>query len=200
MTNEEQKDAFLQWMGKHLEEQRDKLKKFCSNKHLVYDDDIFSDTILKMSEKIQKNGIIEATEQGYDKYFFKSFKLNILREAQYSRNARRDNNITEVNELWEDYANANMMTAEDKLVNDLRKDFAAIYILSKVEHEFGSEMTRLYTEKYYLGITYKQLQKMHPEQKKLRDTLLEMKRWTIDNISKEEIDKAFNSEYSELID
>lgn len=200
MTNEEQKDAFLQWMGKHLEEQRDKLKKFCSNKHLVYDDDIFSDTILKMSEKIQKNGIIEATEQGYDKYFFKSFKLNIIREAQYSRNARRDNNITEVGELWETYCNANMMTAEDKLVNDLRKDFSAIYILSKVEHEFGSEMTRLYTEKYYLGITYKQLQKMHPEQKKLRDTLLEMKRWSIDNISKEEIDKAFAKEYADLID
>ena len=199
MTNEEQKDAFLQWVGKHLEEQRDKLKKFCSNKHLSFDDDILSDTILKIAERIIKHGIDDPTDSGFEKYLFKSFKINVLREAQYSRNARRDSNVTEVGELWEAYCNANMMTAEDKLVNDLRKDFAAIYILSRIEDEFGSSMARLFTEKYYLSNTYKDLQRSFPERRKLRDSLLNMKRWAIENISKDDVDKAFAEEYADIL-
>lgn len=200
MTNEQMKSAFLQWIGDNYQQQREKLMKFCSNKHLTFDDDILSDTTLKIAEKILKHSIEDCSEQGFEKYLFKSFKMNVLREQQYSRNARRDSNVTEVGELWEDYCNNTMVTAQEKLLSDLKKDFSAIFILSKVESEFGSSLARLFTLKYYNGLTYKQLNIMHPDFKKLRDTLLNMKRWAIENISKEEIDKAFAKEYADLID
>lgn len=195
-----QKDKFLQWIGEHWEQQQDKLKRYCSNKHLDFDTDVFSETVLKVAEKIQKNGIEDCSESGMDKYFFKSSVQNIRRELQYSRNARRDYNVTEVGELYEDYANAHFSTAQEKLLSDLRKDFSTIYILSKVESQYGSSLCRLFTEKFYIGHTYKDLSKRYPEFKKLRDKLLDMKRWAISNISREEIDAAFNAEYADILE
>lgn len=200
MSNEEIKDKFLQWAGAHLEEQQDKLRKFCSNKRLEWDEDIFSETVLKTAEKIMRKGIEDPSEKGYESYLFKAFTQNTKREKQYSRNARRDRNIENLNELYENYCNTTMSTAQEKLLSDLRKDFSAVYVLSKVEHEYGSESARLFTEKFYIGHTYKDLQRRFPEHKKLRDKLLEMKRWAMINITREEVDAAFSVEYADILD
>lgn len=195
-----QKDKFLQWIGDNLEEQREKLKRYCSSKRLEWDSDIFSETILKTAEKILKHGLVDCSEKGMEAYLFMAFKINTKRESQYSRNARRDYNVTSVGELYEDYANANFSTAQEKLLADLKKDFSAIYVLSRVEEQFGSELSRLFCEKYYLSRTYRELQKLHPSMKKLRDTLLSMKKWCQETIKREDIDAAFSEAYSDLLD
>lgn len=200
MSNTEIKDKFLNWVGSHLEEQREKLRKYCSSKRLEWDSDIFSETILKTAEKILKHGLTDCSEKGMEAYLFMAFKMNTKREKQYSRNARRDKNIENLNELWESYCNENMSTSTEKLLSDLRKDFSAIYILSRVEDKFGSSLARLFTLKYYNNLTYKELQRMHPQERKLRDSLLEAKRWCQEHISKDEVDKAFAEQYADIID
>ena len=200
MSNTEIKNAFLNWVADNYQQQREKLRKYCSHKMIEWDSDIFSETVLKVAEKIIKKGIEDPTASGFEKYMFRSFVQNVKREKQYSRNARRDRNIENINDLYEDYCNTTMSTATDKLLSDLRKDFSAIYVLSRVEHEYGSSLARLFTEKFYIGHTYRELQRRFPEQKKLRDKLLEMKRWCQENISKDDVDKAFAEQYADIID
>ena len=197
MENEELKQAFLQWIGEHWDEEKKKLERYCADKRIYWDEDIFSDTVLKMAERIGQKGLIDSSERGLRNYLFKAFKRNVVRERQYSRNAMRDNNVENVSQLYEDWCNTNMLSSEEKLRLDMKQDFSILYLANLLLEQFGGELTHIFLEKYYYKLTYKQLSdKYHIP--RLRDKLLEMKRFLQDNVTKAEIDEAFTIKYKSL--
>lgn len=197
--NDKTKDKFLRWIGENYEQQRLKFQRYCSHKHQQYDEDIFADTILKVAEKISKRGLKDDTEKGFENYLFKSFKINMLREKQYSRNAKRDNSIEDVSALWKAYADTNLESSDEKLKSDLKQDFSVLYIANKVIENFGEPLAHIYLTKYFYNWTYKQLAQHFPNVPKLRDRLLEVKHFLQESVSKDEVDKAFWLKYDDML-
>ena len=144
----------------------------------------------------------DTTEYGMECYFFQSLKMNIKRETQYARNQKRDANVTSdnIHTLYEDWSNNNKTTSREKLLSDLYKDFAVLYICKMVEMNFDEEHFYLFRVKYLVPeMTYKKLAETS-KLKKVRQKVAEVKQWLKDNVTKEEIKKEFNEIYGDLFD
>ena len=193
---------FINYINDHYQTLKNKYRRFCIEKQYDWDEDIFSDTILSCYTAIEKKGSLnDKTNQGIENYFFRSFKQNIQREKQYCRVSKRDMNYNSdnINEVYEDWYNENNSPAKTKLLNDLWKDFATLYILTKVEDNFDAEHFRLFRLKYLVpSMTYKKLQEK-TQAKKCRQKVVDVKNWIRDNVSKQEIKKVFTLMYGDLI-
>lgn len=165
-----------------------KLQKYCSNKSITFDEDILSDTVLRVAEKILAKGIADPTTNGFENFFFMSFKNNIMRERQYARNAKR----VEVSDIWSAVKDVSGEDTINKIELDVQKDFSAVYLLKKVESKYGPAFAHLFTQKYFLGETYKEMRQKHPDIPKLREKLLEAKKWLQETTTKEEIRNALD--------
>lgn len=190
---------FLKWVGRNLPQLQERMKKYCASQHLPYDEDILSDTYLKIFEKIMKNGLKDTTEEGMLNYTFIAFKINTLREPQYARNKKRNLNVdsSDLNTLYEDYLE-NEITQREKLVGDLFKDFAVIHILHLVEEHFDTEHFKLFQMKFLNDLTFKELRKQSGI-KGARDKVKEVMEWLKANVTKDEVREAFFEIFSELI-
>ena len=195
-------DIFINYINDNYKTLKNKYRRFCKEKDYQWDEDIFSDTILSCYTAIErKGGLDDTTNQGIENYFFRSFKQNIQREKQYCRVAKRDLNYNSdnINDIYEIWYNENNSPARVKLLNDLYKDFATLYILTKVEDNFDAEHFLLFRLKYLIpNMTYKKLQEK-TQAKKCRQKVIEVRDWVRANISKDDIKKVFNKMYSDLI-
>ena len=192
---------FIEYINDHYDELYYKYRQFCKEKNYAWDEDIFQDTILKCHDAIAKRGRLDDTSsQGIENYFFISFKLNIKREGQYARNQKRDLNYSSenINAAYEDWYNANKDDSRAKLINDLFVDFSTLYIMMLVEKNFDNEHFYLFKLKTLCGYTYKQLSDK-TSIKGVRQKVLDVKNWLKDNLSKDEINKAFISMYGDLL-
>ena len=193
---------FINYINDHYQTLKRKYRRFCIEKQYDWDEDIFSDTILSCYTAIEKKGSLnDKTNQGIENYFFRSFKQNLQREKQYCRVSKRDTNYNSdnINEVYEEWYNENNSPAKIKLLNDLWKDFATLYILTKVEDNFDDEHFRLFRLKYLVpSMTYKKLQEK-TQAKKCRQKVVDVKNWIRDNVSKQEIKKVFTLIYGDLI-
>lgn len=193
---------FINYINDHYQTLKNKYRRFCIEKQYDWDEDIFSDTILSCYTAIEKKGSLnDKTNQGIENYFFRSFKQNLQREKQYCRVSKRDMNYNSdnINEVYEDWYNENNSPAKTKLLNDLWKDFATLYILTKVEDNFDAEHFRLFRLKYLVpSMTYKKLQEK-TQAKKCRQKVVDVKNWIRDNVSKQEIKQVFTLMYGDLI-
>ena len=193
---------FINYINDHYQTLKNKYRRFCIEKQYDWDEDIFSDTILSCYTAIEKKGSLnDKTNQGIENYFFRSFKQNIQREKQYCRVSKRDMNYNSdnINEVYEDWYNENNSPAKTKLLNDLWKDFATLYILTRVEDNFDAEHFRLFRLKYLIPqMTYKKLQEK-TQAKKCRQKVVNVKNWVKDNVTKQEIKKVFTLMYGDLI-
>lgn len=197
MENKEIADRYLKWFSKNYEHLKAKYRKLCQENQYDWDEDVFSDTYLKIYESILKKGLNDTTEQGFDNYTFRSFKQNVIREKQYCRVAKRDFNVEDVNGKYEEWYNNNFTSEKSKLLTDLYNDFATLYILTKVEENFQSDESYLFRIKYLLNLTYKEvIEKTNA--KKARQKIINVKNWVRENITKKEIDDAFYNNFSEL--
>ena len=127
---------FLNYINDHYQLLKNKYRKFCKEKDYQWDEDIYSDTILKCYEAIERKGKMEdPSDQGIENYFFRSFKQNLQREKQYCRVSKRDLNIKsdDINQLYEEWFNYTKDTSTNKIKRDLFKDFGILYIMMKVE-------------------------------------------------------------------
>lgn len=194
----QQADKFLKWINDNYQFQKDKLQAFCNDKKYEFDDDIFSDTYLKIYEKILKYGIIDDTEKGFDNYFFIAFKVNTLREKQYARNQKRDGNVINLTGAYEKHKNTEL-TESEKLKSDLYKDFATLYLLHKAEQNFDQESFYLFKQKVFeKGLTYKQLQE-RTGIKGCRQKVVTIKNWLKDNVKQSEVKEEFDNIYGDLL-
>lgn len=194
-------DLFLNYINQHYTELKCKYWKFCQENDYEFDADIFSDTILKCYDCIKKKGSLKDTSaQGIESYFFMAFKNNIMMEKRYSRNNKRDRNITPdcINTLYEKYYNENNTDAKVKLVNDLFLDFSVLYVMTLVEKNFDAEYFYLFRIKTLCNLTFKQLAEK-TKIKASRRKFIEVMHWAKENIKKEEIRKVFYELYGNLI-
>lgn len=195
-ANEKQAEKFLQWLNNNYTSQKQKLLAFCNDKKYKFDDDIFSDTYLKIYEKIRASGINDDSEKGFENYLFMAFKQNLHREKLYARNLKRDENNANIAALNEMFLNQKL-TQEEKLLSDLRKDFTTLYLMQKVEENFDAEHFYLFRLKTFTGMTYRQLYE-HTGIKGARQKVVAVKNWLKENVTKQEVDKVFNALYGNL--
>jgi len=194
-------ELFLLYINNHYNYLKFKYINFCREHNYVFDEDIFSDTILKCYEAINKKGKLEdTTDQGIQNYFFISFKMNLKREGQYARNQKRDLNVSsdDIGELYETWYNDNNVSAMEKIKSDLFKDFSVLYIMTVVEDNFDTEHFYLFKLKTLGNLTYKQLQDK-TKIKASRQKVINVKNWLKDNVTKDDIKSAFNLMYGNLM-
>lgn len=190
---------FINYINDHYNELFSRFQAFCNDKRYAFDPDIFQDTILKCYTLIDKQGYLkDTTDKGIENYFFMSFKQNLQREKQYARCAKRDNNILNVDATYEEFSNRTKITVNDKLLNDLFKDYATLYMMRKVEDNFDSEHFYLFRFKTFTNMTYAQLSQKTGI-KGVRQKVIAVKNWLKQNVTKEEVKKAFESEYGNLL-
>lgn len=198
MTNKQMADKYLQWVSGNYDYLLNKYQAFCNNKKYKWDEDIFADTYVKIYNKIAKDGIEDDSDKGFENYQFKAFKQNLQREAQYSRNKQRDDNVTNISGAYEDFYNKTYSSKKDKLISDLYKDFSTLYILEKVEENFDDTHLYLFRLKYFSNLTYKELQH-RTGIKGARQKVVDVKAWLKNNVSKNEVKKAFEETYGNFL-
>lgn len=194
-------DKFINHINDHYGELKSKYKAFCQLNGYQWDEDIFSDTILKCFDAIKKKGKLnDTTAQGIENYFFISFKLNIKREGQYARVTKRDLNVSSdsINDVYETWYNENNTTSRQKLLSDLWKDFSTLYIMRTVEDNFSPNDFYIFKLKTLHGYTYKQLQEKTNE-KRIRQRIVDIKNWLKANLKKDDVKEVFNQIYGDLI-
>lgn len=183
-------ELFIKTIGEMLPVLKPKMKAYCNSMNKQWSEDVFMQTILNCYNAIaRKGGLVDKSEKGISNYFFNSFYTNTKREALYSRNAKRDN----TNDLFGEYEHyqGTNLTESEKVESDLYKDFAVLYLLKRAEQQFDPETFYLFNLKFIGQYTYKQLQE-HVKAKAIRQRVAEVKRWLKENVTKEEIDDAFN--------
>jgi hypothetical protein len=194
---------YLNYINDHYNELKFKYYNFCKLQHYDWDEDVFSDTILKCYESIEKKGKLnDTTPYGMESYTFLAFKNNIRNEKRYCRNKNRDNNISSdnINDLYEDFYNKSNDSATVKIQNDLFKDYAILYIMLKVEEHFDLEHVYLFKVKTLTsGMTFKKLAETCKNIKATRKKILEVQHWIKENVSKEDIRKSFFEQFGDLI-
>ena len=192
---------FINYISDHYNQLYYKYRQFCKEKDYQWDEDIFQDTILNCFNAITKKGKLQDTSnQGIENYFFKSFKMNLMREKQYARNMKRDLNVEadDVDVMYEEWCNNNKEDARTKILSDMWKDFSCLYIMMLVEDNWDDEHFYLFRLKHLCNMTYKQLTDKTGI-KGVRQKILDVKQWLKDNLTKEEINKAFQLAYGDLL-
>lgn len=192
---------FINYISDHYNQLYYKYRQFCKEKYYEWSEDIFQDTIVNCYSAITKKGKLQdTTNQGIENYFFKSFKMNIMREKQYARNQKRDLNVEadDVDVMYEEWTNNNKEDARTKIVSDMWKDFSCLYIMMLVEEQFDDEHFYLFRLKHLCNMTYKQLTDKTGI-KGVRQKILDVKQWLKQHLTKEEINKAFQLAYGDLL-
>lgn len=196
-------EKFMEFMGGNYERLKDKMVRYCTSKHVAYDEDVFGNTVVKIYDKILKDGMEDDTEAGFESYFFMSFKTNLLRERQYSRNQKQDDNIEQddIGEVYDRYYNDANDSATVKLMRDLKVDFKTLKILLLVEKNFTQEQYYLFKLKFLEELTYKQLAE-RTGVKDARNKVLCVLQWLRDNADdiENEIDDEFKAQYDDWLE
>ena len=190
-------EKFLKYVNKNYTYLQRHLKAWCFNTHRTFNQDIFQDTILKIYNLITKNGKAkDNSDYGYECLFFRAYSTNLDREQQYARVKLKDDNNTNLFDQYEDYKNQEL-TTEEKVLSDAKKDYAVKYILMRIEENFPTLDFRIYRIKLYYECTYKKLVEM-TNVKDAKTRIMRINRWVKENITKKEIDEAFEELQEEL--
>ena len=191
--NSEKAKRFLQFVNDNYNNLKKKWAKYLIDKQIDFDEDVYSDTILKVFDYINTNGIKDDSESGFANYFFRAFNINIKREKQYSRNVNRDKNIDATEELSKE------MNGEYELQLKIRRhifeDWSIVYILRLVEDNFDSISFHCFRLYYILDkMTYSKLREITkvPDSKK---RVVTIKNWLKDNLTKQKMEKEFSKYY-----
>ena len=189
----EQSSRFLKFANEHYEDYKKKWAKYLYDRQVDFDEDVFSETVLKVYDYINTNGIKDDSDSGLANYWFRSFNTNIKREKQYSRNVNRDKNIDATEELSKE------MNGEDELKLKIRRhvfeDWSIVYILRLVEDNFDSISFHCFRLYYILDkMTYSKLREITkvPDSKK---RVVTIKNWLKDNLTKQQMEKEFSKYY-----
>lgn len=193
MEREAQARRYLTFVNSNYDKYKKKWAKYLYDRKVEFDEDVFSDTILKVYDYISKNGIKDDTDDGFANYWFKAFQMNIRREQLYSRNAYRDANVDASMEL--DTKENGDEELQKKLRLETYTDFSLLYMFEKVEKEFDV-ITFWCFRLYYLinKMSYSRLKDI-TKVKDCKKRVVSAKKWLAENVTKEELDKAFQEWY-----
>lgn len=189
----EQSSRFLKFANEHYEDYKKKWAKYLYDKQVDFDEDVFSETVLKVYDYINTNGIKDDSDSGLANYWFKSFNTNIKREKQYSRNVNRDKNIDATEELSKE------MNGEDELKLKIRRqvfdDWSVVHILRLVEDNFDQISFHCFRLYFVLDkMTYHKLREI-TKVKDAKKRVVTIKNWLKDNLTKQQLEKDFSKYY-----
>lgn len=192
-------EKFIQYINSNYDYLQQHLIAFCLDQHYKWEEDIFHDTLLKCIDLVERNGLKDSSDQGIMNYIFKAYKFNTMRERQYCRVTKRDNNVTDINGAYEDYL-SNSLNAEDKVTGDLYTDFSAMYLAAAAEDAMMNgaltpEEYHLWRFKTFLpSLTYNALEQM-TKSKGVRNKVKKVRQWLKDHVTMDDINKNFNKLY-----
>jgi len=195
-------EIFLEHIGKHYNEIETKLKMLSGRNHQPYDKDAYQDVIIKCYKRIEKKGTLnDKSPYGIESYLIKSYFNCLIDIKRSAEKQKRDLNYNSDNiaDLYEKFYNQNNNTVRAKIAKDLFSDFSILYIMTQVEDNFDQESFYLYRLKVLSNLTYQQIAQK-TQNKGCRQKILDVKNWVKDNIIKEDIKKAFNEIYGELLE
>lgn len=190
MSNQEKANEFLKVIANNYDDCVKKWRKHHQEKNVEFNIDIFQDSILKVYEKILRDGIEEATEKGFLNYFFKSFLFNSRREFLYAREIYKDRNFDIIGFL--DTKENGDDEIKDKRREEAWQQFVAYNILKLVEENFDKITFRCFRI-YYL--TKKMSYSKLVETTKIKDAkkrVTRAKSWIKETVNKEELIAQFN--------
>ena len=122
---------FMNYIEKNYESLKRKLKRVHNGyKEILFDEDVFQDTILKVNESLKGK---QCSGEVFEKYFCESFKRNLLREKMYHFNSMTDKVY--------DFEDVDM--SEDKFIESEIDFKLVVEILTA---EFGNELTEIYID------------------------------------------------------
>lgn len=185
MANDLYKIVADKWIGIINDEYEEIKRGFelsCKKEMTAFDEDVFQSTILNCYNAILKNGMTDLTRQGMKNYLFKSFKMNIKREALYMRNAKRDDNVDD-NEMREilDMRDDTDSTKE-KVDAQLFNDWTVIRVLEILEDEFDTITFNCFRLKWLVpGMTYTKLKEL-TKVKDCKKRCIDVMKWCRDNL------------------
>ena len=193
MDKTEQASRFLQFANDNYNDLKKKWAKYLYDRQIDFDEDVYSETILKVYDYISANGIKDDSESGFANYFFRAFNINIKREKQYSRNLNRDKNIDATEELDKEF------NGDDELQMKIRRqvfdDWAVVYILRLVEDNFDNISFHCFRLYYILDkMTYSRLREI-TKVKDAKKRVVTIKNWLKDNLTKKDLEKEFTKYY-----
>lgn len=163
---------------------------------LVFDRDIFQDTIIRCYNNIKaKQKMADESPHGMDCYFLKALYLNHIEKERYAwYKNRSDIDVNFAISSTGEYSDG----IYSKLLKDLKEDFSILYIMRQVEQHFDNEHFYLYRLKTLCEMTYKEICNK-TKIKGARNKILEVSQWIKENIKKEDVDNEFNELYGNFI-
>ena len=169
-----------QYISDNYDSLKQHLIKYCKHRGLVWDEDVYHLTLLKI---LEKGRLKDMTPEGILNYVFMAFKTNSLRELQYPYIARRvltDNppDLSDTDDL------------EERIERQALSDYKANKLLQIVEQNFDSDHYNAFRLKMMGDLTYKQL-----EQKtglvRTRQLVKDVRDWLKENVDESELEKGF---------
>lgn len=199
--NTTDQEKFIGYIGAHYNDIKDKLQMLCRKNGQPFSEDSYHDVILKCHKAIKKKGKLkDSSAYGMESYLIRSYMNHEIDLKRVANVAKRDlnynsDNITELHEKW---YNDNHSDAREKIKSDMYKDFSCLFIMSKVEDNFDQEHFYLFRIKELVpGMTYKKLSE-RTNLKGVRQKVVEVKKWLQQNVTKEDINNAFQKMYGDL--
>lgn len=123
--------TFMNYIEENYYSIKRKLKRIHNGyKEVLFDEDVFQDTILKVNESLKEK---QFPKEVYEKYFCQSFKRNLLREKLYHFNSMTD----------KVYDFEDVDRSEEKFI-EFDVDFNLI--LEVLRAEFGDKFTEIYVD------------------------------------------------------
>ena len=191
--NSEQAANFLQFANDNYNDFKKKWRKYLIDRQIEFDDDVFSDTILKVYDYIKKHGINDTTDSGMANYWFRSFNTNIKREKQYSRNINRDCNINAYESL--DKETNGDYELQLKIRRQVFDDWSIVYILRLVENNFDQISFHCFRLYFVLDkMTYHKLREI-TKVKDAKKRVVTIKNWLKYKLTKKQLEKEFSAYY-----
>ncbi len=123
--------TFMNYIEENYYSIKRKLKRIHNGyKEVLFDEDVFQDTILKVNESLKEK---QFPKEVYEKYFCQSFKRNLLREKLYHFNSMTD----------KVYDFEDVDRSEEKFIES-EVDFNLI--VEVLRAEFGDKFTEIYVD------------------------------------------------------
>lgn len=191
----EQAQRFLEIANKYYEDNKKKWRKLYKDNDLGFDEDVYSETILKVYNYLTKHHLEDDSEQGYLNYWFRAFNINIRREKQY---AHHNYTVYGCDLVKESDSQPQLdETRDEKVRRHIFDDWVVIYILQLIEREFDDISFRCFRLYYILPkMTYAKLREV-TNIKDCKKRVNTIKRWLKDNVTTSQLKQKFREYYDE---
>ena len=158
---------FLELSATLYNENKKKWKPILKNMGLQFDEDIYSDSILKVYDAIMKG---EDTEGDVIGYWYRCFINNTKRDKQYSYNSKRDD--IDVIDYLKD--KAEQVSTAETYYPTIRE------LLDKVKNNYDIKSYHLFKIYYLTHITFEELSEIVGYDVKTK--IMKIKKWIKDNV------------------